>query len=170
MIQSLEIFTFTTSINRIPESYSHYMKYLDISTFLKKNTEGFVLLLLILLITGCKTQQQIPTVQPKPEKKSELSAAEKDQVLQSEYRPVRSTKMDKGQIDSLANEKAGLVCKKKAYEQMISKGEQVDAQSINSINDLLARLESLISEKSANPEWVKYFNEKFEEYMKNCED
>ena len=130
----------------------------------------FGLLFISLLITGCRTQQQTLTVQPVHEKKSELTAAEKDQVLQSEYRPIRSTKMDKGQIDSIANEKAGLVCKKKAYEKMIGNGEQVEPQNINSINDLLARLEALISEKSANPEWVSYFNEKFEEYMKNCDN
>jgi len=145
------------------------MKYLNIYPLLKRNPEGFVLLLIFLLITGCKTQQQTPSIQP-PEKKKELTAAEKDRLLQSEYRPERSAKMDKGQIDSLANEKAGLVCKKKGYEKMISKGEQVEPASINSINEMLTKLEAFISEKSANPEWLKYFNKKFEEFMKTCDN
>jgi hypothetical protein len=146
------------------------MKYLNITTLLNKNAEGLVLLLLFLLITGCKTQQQTQSVQPIHEKKSELTSAEKDQLLQSEYRPERSTKMDKGQIDSIAKERAGLVCKKKGYEKMISNGEQVDPQSFSSINDMLAKLEAQISEKSANPEWLKYFNERFEEFMKTCDN
>lgn len=137
---------------------------------LYRNPAGFVLLLLFLYITGCKTQQPTQAVQPIPEKKSELTAAEKDRLLQSEYRPERSTKMDKGQIDSIANEKAGLVCKKKGYEKMISDGEQVDPQSFSSINDMLAKLEVLISKKSANPEWLKYFNGRFEEFMKTCDN
>jgi hypothetical protein len=145
------------------------MKYLNLNTLLKRNPEGFVLLLIFLLITGCKTQQQIPSAQP-PEKKSELTAAEKDRLSQSEYRPERSTKMDKGQIDSLANEKAGLVCKKKGYEKMISNGEQVEPQSINSINDMLTKLEAHIAGKATNPEWLKYFNEKFDEFMKTCDN
>jgi|WetSurMetagenome_2_1015567.scaffolds.fasta_scaffold788835_1 hypothetical protein len=145
------------------------MKYLNIKTLLKRNPAGFFLLLIFLLITGCKTQQQTPSVQT-PEKKSELTAAEKDRLLQSEYRPERSVKINKGQIDSLANEKAGLVCKKKGYETMISKGEQVEQASINSINEMLTKLEAFISGKSSNPEWLKYFNEKFEEYMKNCDN
>jgi hypothetical protein len=146
------------------------MKYLNINTLLRRNAEGFLLILIFLLITGCKTQQQTPSVQPIPEKKSELTAAEKDKLAQSEYKPQKSSKMDKGQIDSLANEKAGLVCKKMGYEKMISKGEQVEPQSINSVNDLLAKLEAQISEKSANPEWIKYFNERFEEFMKTCDN
>jgi hypothetical protein len=146
------------------------MKYLNMITLLTRNPEGFVLLLLFLLISGCKTQQQTPAVQQIPEKKSELTAAEKDRLLQSEYKPERSTKMDKRQIDSLANEKAGLVCKKKGLEKMINNGEQVEPQSVESINDMLAKLEAHISEKAINPEWLKYFNEKFDEFMKTCDN
>ena len=53
---------------------------------------------------------------------------------------------------------------------MISNGEQVEPQNINSINDMLAKLETRIAEKSTNPEWVKYFNEEFDEFMKTCDN
>jgi hypothetical protein len=130
--------------------------------------------LAILLIFSCKTKKdavsdQQPTVAPQQTK--QLTAEEKDKLLQSEYKPEVKSKVSAGDMEFLsqkAMEKANLTCKKQNIQKRIDAGEQVDPSELSYIDSMLEEINKLMLKFAKEPTYMQYFEAKFAEYLKGC--
>jgi hypothetical protein len=129
--------------------------------------------LLIILVTSCKTQKETVKNETPPTKKSEQYTDEEKQALsQMEYIPEDHQKPlspeAKQNLYVLAQEKANITCKKQAVQKRIDAGEQVDPNEVASMESMLAELDKKTAKYSEEPLFVKYFDEKFNEFIKAC--
>jgi hypothetical protein len=126
-----------------------------------------------ILFSGCKTQKETVKNETQPLKKSEqYTDQEKQSLSQLEYIPEEHQKQlspeAKQSLESLAREKADLTCKKKSLQKKIDSGEQVDPNEMAMIESLLNDFEKQMEKYAGEPAFIKYFEEKFNEFIQNC--
>lgn len=130
--------------------------------------------MMILLLISCKTKKDVvsdqqPAVTPK--QTNQLTAEEKDKLLQSEYKPEVKTKVSEEDMNFLSNqaeEKANLTCKKQNIQKRIDAGEQIDPSELTLIDALIEELNKMMTKFANEPAYMQYFEEKFNEYLKDC--
>ncbi len=130
--------------------------------------------LAILLIFSCKTKKDaVSDQQPAvaPQQTNQLTAEEKDKLLQSEYKPEVKSKVSEEEMNFLSNqaeEKANLTCKKQNIQKRIDAGEQVDPSELTYIDSSLEEIDKLMTKFANEPVYMQYFEEKYAEFMKGC--
>lgn len=130
-------------------------------------------LLLIILVTSCKTQKEtVKNETPPPKKTEQYTDEEKQALSQMEYIPEDHQKPlspeAKQNLDVLAQEKANITCKKQALQKRIDAGEQVDPNEAANVESMFAELDKKTANYLEQPLFAKYFDGKFNEFIKAC--
>jgi hypothetical protein len=130
-------------------------------------------ILLLVLVTNCKTHKDVSKNETPQPKMSEQYTDEEKQILsQLEYIPEDHQKQltpeAKLKLESLAQEKANITCKKRAIQKRIDAGEQVDPNEVSTMESMLVELDKRAAKYLEQPLFVKYFDEKFNEFIKGC--
>ena len=130
--------------------------------------------LAILMLVSCKTKKDaVSDQQPAaaPQQTNQLTAEEKDKLLQSEYKPEVKSKVSEEDMKFLSNqaeEKANLTCKKQNIQKRIDAGEQVDPSEITYIDSLIEEINKMMSKFANESAYMQYFEEKFSIFLKEC--
>ncbi len=128
----------------------------------------------ILLLVSCKSKKDaVSDQQPAvaPTHTNQLTAEEKDKLLQSEYKPEVKSKVSDGDMEFLskqAGEKANLTCKKQNIQKRIDTGEQVDLSELTLIDSLLDEINKTMTKFANEPAYMQYFEEQFNKFLKEC--
>ena len=139
---------------------------------MKKNY--LILALVFFTILSCKTKKDaVSDQQPAftPQQTNQLTAEEKDKLLQSEYKPEVKSKVSEEDMKYLSNqaeEKANLTCKKQNIQKRIDAGEQVDPSELTFIDSLIEEINKTVSKFANEPAYMQYFEEKFAGYLEGC--
>jgi len=137
-----------------------------------------ILISSVMLMAACKTQQK-PVTEPTPPRpatqQQSMTDEEKQEILQSEYKPPankqpeKPPEQDMESIISLAKTAAELACEIKTLEYKISQGGQIDPGILKekqaALDELNEKNKSLFAE---HPDWEYYFNEHLQRFMEVC--
>jgi hypothetical protein len=131
-------------------------------------------LIILISLSGCKSQKQITKKStPPPQKKEKnLSEEERQKMLQKVYVPEENIKPispeDEKNIDALAKDLAGYTCKKEALQKLADGGETVNPDQIKFLDEMVAKISDKAKGIANDPIRWKLFQSKLDQHLNEC--